>query len=136
MKSVIAAVALGGVYGKDKNTQALGGTTYHPFSSRRRMGSQHGAQAFPALLLPRAILPHPVDAFSATLSNYSLSGSAGHEGHGGSERVRGALQHIFMWDWDSDGHDGIQSHAGAEERTMLFSLIQHERERRISLYRE
>lgn len=89
-----------------------------------------------ALLLPRAILPHPVDAFSATLSNYSLSGSAGHEGHGGSERVRGALQHIFMWDWDSDGHDGIRSHAGAEERTMLFTLIQHERERRISLYRE
>lgn len=42
----------------------------------------------------------------------------------------------FLWDWDSDGHDGIRSHAGAEERTMLFSLIQHERERRISLYRE
>lgn len=52
MKSVIAAVALGGVYGKDKNTQALGGTTYHPFSSRRRMGSQHGAQAFPSTTSP------------------------------------------------------------------------------------
>lgn len=52
MKSVIAAVALGGVYGEDKNTQTLGGTTYHPFSSRRRMGSQHGAQAFPSTTSP------------------------------------------------------------------------------------